>query len=291
MEGDVAWLWPALSIATYHEVYRRGIPIVMEGINTRIAFARRILEEVHEAEGLPPPFDLSHGLPEAEEEEMLSMATYFFAPSPKVEEAVRAEDSSFRGTVIPTSYGAWVSQGRRVDRTGREGVTVAFIASVTIRKNAHGVLRAWAKIAPRNARLLLVGPIHPYIAQLCEQELNLPSVETLGYVKDLSKIYTEADIFILPSFEEGSPQVTYQAATFGLPIIASPMGDGGVSRPNAAVYNVDPYNVDSIAAALAKFIEDPQLRQEYSRRSYEAAPFFDWSVVGQNRYNELTSIS
>lgn len=288
-DDDVAWLWPNVPLSIFHEVARRGNPIVMESINTRIANARRILEAVHEAEGLSPPFDMSGGLPEAEEEEALSLASYVYGPNPLAVEALEAPDSSFRGVVLPTSYGAWVDQGYAVDRTGRDQVTVLFMGTLCIRKNAQGVLRAWARLKPRNARLLMCGPIEDWLAQVCPDELALPSVEARGRVSNVAAAYAEADVFIMPSFEEGGPQVTFEAATFGLPLIASPMGDGGMAQKTDAIWPIDPYDIDSMAAALERFIADADLRAEYGARAFKAAPGFDWNVVGARRLEALRS--
>lgn len=288
-ETDIAWIWPAAPLEVYETVAERNIPILMEGINTRIANARRILERVHAGEGLPPPFDTSQGLPEADEERVLALASYFFAPSPLVAEAVTAPDSSFRGQVLPTSYGAWVNDGFRPDRENRTGLLkVLFMGSVCVRKNAHGLLRAWSRLAPRNAKLVLCGHVENHVSRLCATELSLPSVEVRGHVKDVRAAYAEADVFVMPSFEEGSPQVTFEAATFGLPLIVSPMGDGGISsQGRETAYPIDPHSVTSITDALETFLSDAALRAEYGDRSYSIAPEFDWNEVGRKRAKAL----
>ena len=289
---DIAWIWPAASLDLYHRVAERGHPIMMEGINSRIANARRILEPIHAAEGIPPPFDMSGRLPEADEEAMLEMAKYFYAPNPLVIKAVTADDSPFSGHVMPTSYGAWMHNGRAVDRAGRTGeVIVLFVGTVCVRKNAHGLLRAWAKLAPKGAKLVLCGRIEEHIAQICAEELKLSSVDVRGQVSNVGDVYAEADAFIMPSFEEGGPQVTFEAATFGLPLITSPMGDGGISAEGRdTAQPIDPYDVDSIAEALERFIADPALRAEYGARATKAAPDFDWDVVGRKRVEALRAL-
>jgi glycosyltransferase involved in cell wall biosynthesis len=292
-EDEIAWIWPAASLDLYHQVADRGIPIMMEGINTRIANARRILEPIHAAEGVEPPYDISAGLPETPENEMLRLSSYFFAPNPLVVEAVEAGDSPFAGIVMPTSYGAWFRDGRWVDRSDRTGpLSVLFVGSVCIRKNAQGLLRAWAKLAPKNAKLILCGRVDDQIAKVCEKELMLPSVEVRGHVVDVASAYSEADLFVMPSFEEGGPQVTFEAATFGLPLITSPMGDGGISAEDrGTAWPIDPYDVDSIANAIDRFLSDRALCGEYGARSFEIAPRFDWDEVGRQRAESLRALN
>lgn len=291
-KNDIAWIWPSSSLDIHHRVAERGNPIMMEGINTRIANARRILEPVHAAEGVEPPFDTTQGLPETPEEEMLAMAKYFYAPNALVVEAVNAQDSSFKGHVMRTSYGAWLHQGQRVDRTKRTGeIIVMFVGSVCLRKNAHTLLRAWAKLAPKNAKLVLCGRVDEQIAKVCAKELTLPSVEVRGQVSNVAAAYAEADVFIMPSLEEGGPQVTFEAATFGLPLITSPMGDGGISDDGRdTAWPIDPYDVDSIAQALERFTTDRSLHDDYGARSLKAAPDFDWNEVGRKRVDALRAL-
>ena len=291
-QDDIAWIWPAASLDVYRRVAERGIPIMMEGINTRIANARRTLEPVHAAEGIDPPYDISQGLPETPEEDMLKIATYFYAPNPHVVAAINAEDSAFTGHVMPTSYGAWMRDGQQIDRSERTGeIIVLFVGTVCVRKNAHGLLRAWAKLAPKNAKLVLCGRIEAHIAKICAEELTLPSVEARGQVSNVADAYREADVFIMPSLEEGGPQVTFEAATFGVPLITSPMGDGGISGDGRdTAWPIDPYNIDSITDALDHFTRDRSLHADYSARAYKAAPDFDWDEVGRKRAEALRAL-
>ena len=46
------------------------------------------------------------------------------------------------------------------------------------------------------------------MAKLCATELNRADVRCMGFVRDIDKLYRDADVFVLPSFEEGDPLVT-----------------------------------------------------------------------------------
>ncbi len=288
-EDDFAWLWPDTPLTVYEAVDRRGAPVVQEVINTRVNFSRHILAEVHETEGLALP---SHFNDKAKyEDAYLATADYAFAASPAIEASLRTADSGFCGTILPTSYGAWMPKDPPRTREGDGPVTVLFIGTLSVRKNVHGLLRAWAKADTGTAKLKLVGPITPEIAQLCANELQLPSVEANGkFIDPLEPLYRKADVFIIPSFEEGDPRVTYEAMGFGVPVIASPMGGGRAADWTDAIYLVDPNNTDDIASAMTCFIQDADLREDYRARSRAAAPRFDWAAVGGTRLRQLKAL-
>lgn len=289
-QDDIAWLWPTVSLATYREVHRRGNPIVMEGINCRIASARRDLDAAYAAEGLVDP-DRLEDARIAEEEEMLSMASHIFAPNAHVEAALKEADTRFAGRILPASYGAWMAKARpRSSRSGDQPLTVLFVGRVSLPKGAHLLLRAWAKAAPKRARLRFCGRISPVVAELCADELNRDDVETPGFVRDIGEMYRTADVFVMPSLSEGGPQVIYEAAAYGLALLASPMGSGRLGQWSDAILPFDPYDVDGFADALHRVLTDEGLLSELSARTRRAAPRYDWSDVGQSRLESLRDL-
>ena len=284
---DIAYLWPSVPLEIYHAVHRLGVPIVGEGINTRMAHARAVLDAAYAAEDLPP----GHGITEAriqEEDEKLALTSALFAPSPMVERALaNAPISADR--ILSVSYGADTLETapRSVSTTDEERpLSVLFVGYGCIRKGLHQLLRAWAR-AGIEGRLVLAGDIDPTIEQLCQIELARNDVERLGFVHNISAVYNQADIFVMPSFEEGGPQVTYEAAAHGLPIIASEAGGGRLAARSSCTIPIDPASPDSIAEALHQLATDPDGRRARGQANRDAVTIFDWSNVGRDRADQL----
>lgn len=213
---------------------------------------------------------------------MLALATHFFSPSPVVDAALVEPGSAFSGRVMKSSYGAWIADAHLHTRQPSRPITFLFAGSVGLRKGAHFLLRAW-EAAGINGRLVLCGMVEPAIAAICARQLALPSVEARGYVRDIYAAYSEADVFVMPSFEEGDPQVTYEAAGAGLPILASPAGAGRMGERTHAPFLIDPHDIEGFASALGRVASDAALRAEYAARAIAAAQLFDWMVVGAER--------
>lgn len=95
-------------------------------------------------------------------------------------------------------------------------------------------------------------------------------VRLLGPVSqdELPALYREADVFCLPSFNEGIPVVLMEAMATGLPVVTTAI----TGIPELVVHHrtgllVTPGRADLLAAALAELARDPAL----SRRLGEQA--------------------
>lgn len=92
-----------------------------------------------------------------------------------------------------------------------------------------------------------------------------------GYIpfgEELFAQYREADIFVLPSLSEGTPNVLAEAMAFGLPIIASRVGGcDTIIRDQVNGILVDPKSVQSLLRALSDLIHDSDLRLRIARQA------------------------
>ncbi len=280
-DGDIAYLWPSASLEMHRLLQARGIPVVLEGINTRMKSARRILDAAYDAFGIPP----AHGITDAriaEEEEKYHHAAAIFAPNREVERALAG--SPLQDRFLPASYGVDVSRAspeRQYDRSGG-ALTYLFCGYACVRKGVHHLLDAWGRMAGPH-KLQFVGRIEPAIAERYRDLLASDRVEVVGFVQDVHPWFARADVFLMPSLEEGGPQVTYEAALHGLPIIASPMGAGRIGDSAGAMLTVDPARTDDMVQAMTRLAGDADLRATLGREARARAFGFDWAEVGARR--------
>lgn len=285
-EGDIAYLWPSVSLAMHRILHDRGIPIVLEGINTRMASARRILDQAYDAFGIAP----SHGITDArivEEEEKFHFVSAIFAPSRSVENALQG--SPLEQAVLSSSYGVLnvdrSSTPRDYDAAGRP-LTVMFCGYACVRKGVHHLLEAWKEV-PAPHRLRIVGRIEPAIADRYADILNSDRVDCIGFVKDVHSWFASSDVFVMPSLEEGDPLVTYEAASHGLPILASEMGAGRMGDTPGALKLIDPADKDTFAEALVSLVSSAEQRAELGQGVHALVRNYTWSQVGTRRGSML----
>lgn len=284
-DGDIAYLWPSVPVRVYEQVARRGIPIVIEAVNTRMKVARALLDAEYDRLGLPP----GHGITDlriACHEARMSMASAIFTPSPATEAALAG--TPLETSHIRTSYGTWVTPSAPLRAPKKKGqpVTFLFVGTASVRKGSHVLLEAWRRV-PDWMRLRLVGDIEPGLSRVFADVLGRSNVDHVPFTLNVTPEFDRADVFVLPSIEEGDSIVTYEAADRGLPILASPMGAGRMGAESGAICLIDPYDADGFAEALHLFAASDDLRHEWGALGRRAVLDYDWSLVGPRSFAAL----
>ena len=148
------------------------------------------------------------------------------------------------------------------------------------------LLKYWAK-ANLNAKLKLVGTIEEALKPLVSSYLSDTRIEHIPFTSDLPSIYKAADVFILPSLEEGSPLVTYLALGASLPVIVSPMGGGGVIVDAEDGFVIEPHDESKWVESMRQLAESDELRHKLSENSKQKATNYVWDAVGKRRLSAL----
>jgi len=287
--GDIIYLWPDVSVKLYRRLKAAGFTVVSERINTLLSNSRPILDEEFKALGLPP----RHGLtPEAEEDELecMRLSDYIFSPSPGVADSIRNVGIS-SPKILSVSYGLEAHELFPTPLEQHEGrpVTALFVGTLCLRKGVHLLLKAWQK-AGVDARLVFVGRVSEEVEGLFQTALEtLENIEHTGFVDDLAPFYRDADFFVLPSLEEGSPLVSYLALGAGIPLLVSPMGGGGIVRHGVEGLIIDPHDEEKFAEAIQTMVKHKELRERMGKAAASRAPDFTWDRVARQRRNLLFS--
>lgn len=159
-----------------------------------------------------------------------------------------------------------------------ENATLLLCVGRLSREKGHAdLLRAFSHLreaerAALRSCLLLVGdgPENRNLHALCA-ELRLDDiVRFAGYQADVRPYYAMADIFVLPSHSEGSPNVLLEAMAAELPMVATAVG--GVPEVLSHEVNallVPKGDVMQMAKAIRRLLHDAGLRQKFARNSHD----------------------
>ena len=162
---------------------------------------------------------------------------------------------------------------------GEGEVVVGTVAGLRPVKNLPRLVRAFAAMNSRKARLVIVGE-GPECETIAAEARRLGVAARLhmpGFLTDPSRWIGRFDIFALSSDSEQQPISLIEAMAAGLPCAATDVGDipEMVSADNRPLI-VDPEDEAALAAALDTLAERPDLRRAIGRANREkAAAEFD----------------
>jgi glycosyltransferase involved in cell wall biosynthesis len=150
-----------------------------------------------------------------------------------------------------------------------------FVGALIRRKGVHHLLRAWRKLALKDAQLILVGEPHPEI----RSELNAcmgSSVTVTGFIPNVSDLLRTASALVFPSECEGFAKVTLEAAACGLPLITTrESGDALIDGVTGRL--IPPNDEDALAAAMLEASQNRDLFATMGQAARQhVAAHFTW---------------
>ena len=97
---------------------------------------------------------------------------------------------------------------------------------------------------------------------------------------EVVSLYNAADLFVHAALFEGFGLPPLEAMACGIPVIASSATATPEVVGDAAVM-IDPLDVPALAAAIARVLDDRELRQDLARRSLDRAGAFSWETTAR----------
>lgn len=227
---DVVHAWPGASAKTLLAATQVGIPAFREAPNTHTAHAYDVVAAEIESLGDSSLGRTAHTFDRrnlAREQQEWETATAILAPSDVVAETFLARGFPPE-QILRHRYGIRPTGPPPTPRDADAGrdLTVCFVGRAEPRKGLHHALRAWSNsTTSRSGRFLIFGvPVEGY-RELLVDLADLPGVEWRGFTSNPSAAYDEADVLLLPSVEEGSALVTYEAQARGcVPLVSRAAG-------------------------------------------------------------------
>lgn len=195
-------------------------------------------------------------------------------------------------TVIPGAVDTRRFHPASEDRVGRvsEEPELLYHGRVDARKGVLDLIEALGKLAAlgRHRWRLTVSGLGPDVeaAKSLAAELGLDDRTRLtGYAayESAPEVYRGADIFVSPTHAEGFSNTILEAMATGLPIVSTRavgVVDCLTDEENALL--VDPGDATALAEALARVLEDAELRCILARRALtEARGVYSWPVIAR----------
>src|SRR6266481_8123911 len=144
----------------------------------------------------------------------------------------------------------------------------------------HEVLR----VIPE-ARLTIAGCIEPEEkVRRCFAPAAQTALEVWPFVSraEMSSLYAEHEIFVLPSLMEGMPLVLLEAMASGMPVVTTESsGMTDLVEDSHDGLFVIPGNTDSLVSAILRLCQDPVLRQRLGTGAQEKMKRYSWNQTAR----------
>jgi glycosyltransferase involved in cell wall biosynthesis len=168
------------------------------------------------------------------------------------------------------------------ERSDRESLKLVFLGRVGLRKGAFDLIEAFARLPvaqQEKASLVFAGDGDIEQGKQLVSKLGLEGkVFFLGWIDKTQRetLLADADLFILPSYNEGLPMAILEAMSWGLPVIATPVGGiPEVTIPGENGLLVTPGSVKQLSDAIKLAIDDKPLRLSMGKNARQTAEKFD----------------
>jgi len=161
-------------------------------------------------------------------------------------------------------------------------------------KGLDRLINAYAQIENTNWTLQIAGNYGPHTKELNriinEKGLN-DKVELLGPIKDIDKIYSQAQIFVLPSRSEGFPNALIEAMGFGLACISFDVVAGPsdiISNGNNGILVPDG-DVIKLKENLILLMDNDEVRKQLSANAVKIKDKLSVSEIGDKFFYFITN--
>jgi glycosyltransferase involved in cell wall biosynthesis len=149
--------------------------------------------------------------------------------------------------------------------TAQRPLRVLFLGQVNLRKGIVPLLEAGKLLRGEPVELWFVGPIQIRLEEELKQEKQM---HWLGCVSRnrTSKYFSEADVFIFPTFSDGFGLTQLEAQAWKLPVVTSRFC-GSVVQDGVNGVLLDDVSDAAIASVLLGFLRNPKTLQDMSDQS------------------------
>jgi glycosyltransferase involved in cell wall biosynthesis len=167
---------------------------------------------------------------------------------------------------------------------------VLAVGSLNERKNLDRLLEAWRLARPGlgDVDLVLVGGEGDAFRKVHFDHLP-ENVRFTGRVgdRDLTALYSSAAAYVTPSLYEGFGLTPLEAMACGAPVVASNTGALPEVVGEAGIL-VDPFQVEEIAGAILRVVEDSALRTALVQRGFERARGYPWERTAEEIWTSVS---
>ncbi|MDP4287616.1 MAG: glycosyltransferase [Bacteroidota bacterium] len=275
------------SLFQLREAKSRGARTIIERGSTHITEQYRLIEEERKRFGVAAP-NRSRWDRLLEEKQLKEYheADYIMVPSEFARTSFLARGFSAE-KILKIRYGVDLGRFRPAQATGSSAIpTILFVGAIGFQKGMPYLLEAIQSLRASGVklRLKLIGRMErDFESWLSHSPLRKEINEHIPFVAnhELLQHFYSAQVFCLPSIQEGLALVIAEAMACGLPVIATEnTGGREFIEDGRSGLIVPPSDSQAIAASVRSLIDDPARSSHIGQAAAEASNLFGWDAYG-----------
>ncbi len=286
---DVVQGWSGICEELFKRLKDSSAVLVCERGSTHISFQKKILEEevrrIDRSLEVPSEWTVSREIREYDLADVVHVPSRFakesFAregfPADKVKVVLLGvESKKFRSLPAHAQ--------ERYDRIlSGQSLRILNVGTFNFRKGVWDTAAVVRELAPEGFHFRFVGSVAFEARGLALELRSLAEFIDKKPQYELVEQYAWADLFILPTLEEGFPMVSLQAAASGLPILTTPNGAGfDLVRDSVTGWILPPRDPKSFTEKLRWCYVHRKELANMSMRTYSDFRPRDWSKVADD---------
>jgi len=162
-------------------------------------------------------------------------------------------------------------------------VVFIFIGRLNIDKGILDLIDAFEKLSSQypKVHLFLVGSIEKPLLEALKKKIQNPNIHYFSYSLFPEKYLSASDIFCLPSYREGFPNVIIEAASIGIPAIASNIygvNDAVLNNKTGLLHNSG--DIDATERCMRLLAKNKKSREKLGREAKARVfEYFDQKIL------------
>jgi glycosyltransferase involved in cell wall biosynthesis len=286
---DIFVVWPDCCQRSIRSAKRKGAIVVVEAGSSHILHRQELLEPEYKRYGVPYTA-MDRRVIQSQLAEY-AVSDYIAVPSNFVRHSFEKQGIP-PSKILQVPYGVDLSRFKpfpKHDRTFR----VAFCGGVSLIKGIPHLLDAFMRLDLPDAELWLIGSVTPEMRPILAR-FSDKRIKKLGRQDQsaLPWLYSQCDVFCLPSIAEGLGMVLIEAMACGLPVVCTTnTGADALIEDGCEGFVVDIRNVEALQDRIAYLYAHQDICRSMGQAArYKAQCRFTWQNYGDGIDKAYTTI-
>jgi glycosyltransferase involved in cell wall biosynthesis len=275
LSGDVVHAFSGSAEKTFLEAKRLGKICVLERSCPHIAYQSELLTEESDRLGFFTPFTKPTSLLYSKMIREYEMADKILVPSMySYNSFIKCGINRDKLFHIPLAAEKQIPLKQNKRNPNKEKTVFLTIGGNYIRKGFFYLIEAWNLMNNDSSILIIKGSVPKHIK--ANLKGNVIVIDKSLNLTELVNLYHRADVFCLPSIDEGFGMVVLEAMSSGLPVILSEnVGASDLIENYKEGIITKIRDVNGIANSMKHFTDDPSEIAKFGAKAYKTALNYD----------------